>query len=219
MPASDGSSTGTKRRWNTTAPTSYLIRGQLVTRLSLSRCRPKLEAVLSPIAQCFRQPDTKDCSTAGPDAAALSTDEIGVTNGAPGHSSDLDMTRKLFALLTSTLIATAAHGGEFPDISIGDLKAAIEAKKVTVIDVNGTESFQNGHIPGAIDFARVKDQLEKVLPKDKEALIVAYCGGPSCQAYQAAAKAAKKLGYKNVKHLSAGISGWKSSGQKVETGN
>ena len=34
-------------------------------------------------------------------------------------------------------------------------------------------------------------------------------------AYQQAAKAAKELGYKNVKHLSAGMSGWKSSGEKV----
>jgi rhodanese-related sulfurtransferase len=35
-------------------------------------------------------------------------------------------------------------------------------------------------------------------------------------AYQAAAKAAKKLGYTNIKHLSAGISGWKEAGEKTE---
>jgi rhodanese-related sulfurtransferase len=57
-----------------------------------------------------------------------------------------------------------------------------------------------------------------VLPKDKNALIVAYCGNPKCTAYQAAAKAAKKLGYKNIKHLSAGISGWKEAGEKTEKG-
>jgi rhodanese-related sulfurtransferase len=56
-----------------------------------------------------------------------------------------------------------------------------------------------------------------VLPKDKNALVVAYCGGPKCKAYEAAAKAAEKLGYTNIKHLTAGISGWKDAGEKTET--
>jgi len=49
-------------------------------------------------------------------------------------------------------------------------------------------------------------------------LIVAYCGNPKCMAYQGAAKAAKKLGYTNIKHLSAGIAGWKSAGEPTEAG-
>ena len=55
-----------------------------------------------------------------------------------------------------------------------------------------------------------------LLPKDKNALIVAYCGGPKCMAYKQAAKKAEALGYKNVKHLSAGIAGWKEAGEKTE---
>lgn len=55
-----------------------------------------------------------------------------------------------------------------------------------------------------------------MLPKDKDALIVAYCGGPRCGAYASAAKAAEKLGYTNVKHLTAGISGWQEAGEKME---
>ena len=105
---------------------------------------------------------------------------------------------------------------EYPDVSIKDLKSAIEKKEVVVIDVNGTDSFKDGHIPTAIDFEASADKLEKVLPKDKNALIVAYCGGPQCMAYKAAAKKAVALGYTNVKHLSAGISGWKEAGEKVE---
>jgi rhodanese-related sulfurtransferase len=50
-------------------------------------------------------------------------------------------------------------------------------------------------------------------------LIVAYCGNPSCPAYRAAAEAAKKLGYKNIKHLSAGIMGWRDAGEKTEKGS
>ena len=111
--------------------------------------------------------------------------------------------------------AVSLQGQEFGDISIEDLQKAILAKKVAMIDVNGQKSFQNGHIPGAINFSSQKQSLKKLLPSNKNTLIVAYCGGPSCRAYLRGAKAAAELGYNNVRHLSAGISGWKKSGNKV----
>ena len=111
--------------------------------------------------------------------------------------------------------AVSLQGQEFGDISIEDLQKAILAKKVAIIDVNGQGSFQNGHIPGAINFSSQKQALKKFLPSNKNTLIVAYCGGPSCRAYLRGAKAAAELGYNNVRHLSAGISGWKKSGNKV----
>ena len=126
---------------------------------------------------------------------------------------------KVLSFFAILALAAAVYAAEYPDISIKELKNAIESKKVVLIDANGTESWQSGHIPGAIDFEAATEKLAKVLPQDKDALIVAYCGGPKCMAYQAAAKAAKKLGYTNVKHLSAGISGWKEAGEKTEKGS
>ena len=127
--------------------------------------------------------------------------------------------KKVFTLCAVALLAGSVYAGHYPDITINDLKAAIASKSVTVLDANGTDSFKDGHIPGAIDFSASKAKLAKVLPKDKSSLIVAYCGGPQCQAYQEAAKAAEKLGYRNVKHLTAGISGWHDAGQKMEKAN
>ena len=127
--------------------------------------------------------------------------------------------KKLLGFLTAIAFATVVIAGEYPDLSIKELKRAIAEKNVTVIDVNGTESWQSGHIPGAIDFEANEEKLAQVLPKDKNALIVAYCGGPKCMAYKQAAKQAEKLGYKNVKHLSAGISGWKEAGEKTQKGS
>ena len=124
--------------------------------------------------------------------------------------------KKLLTLLFSLLFTASVFAGEFPDITITDLKKAIADKKVTVIDVNGSDSFKAGHVPTAIDFDAASDKLADKLPKDKNALVVAYCGGPSCGAYKAAATKAKELGYTNVKHLSAGISGWKQAGEKTE---
>ena len=122
--------------------------------------------------------------------------------------------KKLFSLL---LVAFASNlvAGEYPDISIKELQKAIDAGKVAVIDVNGAKSFARGHIPTAIDFSSNAKSLAKVLPKDKRTLVVSYCGGPGCRAYKRGADAAAKLGYKNIKHLSAGISGWKKSGAKL----
>lgn len=124
--------------------------------------------------------------------------------------------KKLLSLLATAALTLRAFAGEFPDISITEVKSLTESKKAVVIDVNGSDSFKKGHIPGALDFEAVSGKLAKVLPEDKNTLIVAYCGGPRCKAYQAAANAAEKLGYKNIKHMSAGISGWKDAGQKLE---
>jgi len=130
----------------------------------------------------------------------------------------------LLSVLMLPLVAVQAEeakpdakaGAGFPDISHEELLKAVAAKTVTVIDVNGTESFAQGHIAGAIDFAASQEKLASVLPADKGALIVAYCGGPTCKAYKQAAKAATKLGYTNVKHYSAGISGWKKANGPLE---
>ena len=122
--------------------------------------------------------------------------------------------KKVLSFFVAALFATTVYAGEFPDISIKDLQAAIKDGKVAVIDVNGAGSFKKGHIPTAIHLSSTKD-LSKALPKDKKTLIVAYCGGPGCRAYKRGASAAEKLGYTNVKHLSAGISGWKKAGADV----
>ena len=127
--------------------------------------------------------------------------------------------KKLWVVIAAALLTGAAVAAEYADISIADLKAVIANKSVTLLDANGTDSWQAGHVPGAIDFAANKGKLADLLPQDKGALIVAYCGGPQCHAYKAAAEAAAKLGYTNIKHLSAGIHGWKDAGEVTEKGN
>jgi rhodanese-related sulfurtransferase len=124
--------------------------------------------------------------------------------------------KKFLILLAVVFGAVALHAGEYPDISINELKSAIAEKKVTILDANGSESYKEGHVPGAIDYRADEAAALKQLPKDKGALVVAYCFNVNCPAYAAAADAAKKLGYTNIKHLSAGISGWKEAGAPIE---
>jgi rhodanese-related sulfurtransferase len=122
----------------------------------------------------------------------------------------------LCAFALTPLLAIGAD--KFPDISHDELKQAIAEKKVALIDVNGSDSYKEGHIPGAVDFESTKDLASK-LPSDKNALVVAYCGNEQCSAYQAGAAKAKALGYTNVKHYAKGIAGWKKSGEKTEKGS
>jgi len=124
--------------------------------------------------------------------------------------------KKILALLVTAVVAVSAYAGEFADVSVTDVKAIATAKTAVIIDANGTESYNAGHVPGALNFAAIKENLAASLPADKNALIIAYCGNPKCGAYLSAAKAAQKLGYTNIKHMPAGISGWKAAGMPTE---
>ena len=123
------------------------------------------------------------------------------------------------ALLLSLGSVLALAGDKFPEISTRALKKAIQAKKVTLLDVNGTDSYRSGHIPGALDYLAIKESLAAKLPAYKHALIVAYCGNEQCPAYRAAAVAAVQLGYTNVKHYAHGIMGWTQDGEPTEKVN
>jgi len=127
--------------------------------------------------------------------------------------------KKIIALLVTAFVAVSAYAGEFKDISVNEVNTLATSKSAVIIDANGTDSYNAGHVPGALNFATIKDNLAASLPQDKSALIIAYCGNPKCGAYLRAAKAAQKLGYTNIKHMSAGIAGWKEAGMKTEPGS
>ena len=120
----------------------------------------------------------------------------------------------LLAFLLGTAAALAAE--KFPVIAREDLVQAMAAGPITLIDANGSSSFRNGRLRGAIDYAARKADLAQVLPTDKGALIVAYCGSEACPSWRAAATAAAALGYTNVRHFKAGLAGWRQAGGKLE---
>ena len=125
--------------------------------------------------------------------------------------------RPLALLLALLLGSTAALAAEkFPVIAREDLVQAMAAAPITLIDANGSSSFRNGRLRGAIDYAARKADLAQVLPTDKGALIVAYCGSEACPSWRAAATAAAALGYTNVRHFKAGLAGWRQAGGPLE---
>jgi rhodanese-related sulfurtransferase len=125
--------------------------------------------------------------------------------------------KKIAALLVTAFAAVSVFANGFAEISVTDVNKLATDKSAVIIDVNGTDSYNAGHVPGALNYDAIQNNLAASLPKDKSAMIVAYCANPKCGAYARAATAAQKLGYTNIKHMTAGIAGWKAANMKTES--
>ena len=91
------------------------------------------------------------------------------------------------------------------------------SEPVSVIDVNSPQSWMKAHVPGAKNLDPV-DYKDSDLPPDKNGVVVFYCSNPMCRKAPNAARRAKKIGYSNVRVMSAGISGWLASNLPTESG-
>ena len=97
---------------------------------------------------------------------------------------------------------------QYKDVTKTEMKKIVAASSATILDVNDEAEFKEKGIPGAMHFPTIKKKLASSLPADKNAPIVAYCGGKMCSAWKRAARAACELGYTNKRHFSEGITGW-----------
>ncbi len=69
--------------------------------------------------------------------------------------------------------------------------------------------YVKGHIPMAVSMPYTQfDKLAHLLPENKDALLIFYCGGLKCKLSHKAAFKAEALGYKNVKVFAEGFPGW-----------
>lgn len=103
-------------------------------------------------------------------------------------------------------------------ISRADLRAAIEAGEVTVVDALGGEYWASQHLPGAVPLvlADVRARAAALLP-DRDAAIVTYCSNPACPNSGQVAAALADLGYTNVRKYREGIEDWVAAGLPVES--
>lgn len=96
-------------------------------------------------------------------------------------------------------------------------RLAQSAGQVSVIDVNSRQSWIKARVPGARNLDPVAYE-DSDLPSDKDAALVFYCSNPWCRKAPNAALRAEKMGYSNVKVMSAGISGWLDTRLPTESG-
>ncbi len=84
------------------------------------------------------------------------------------------------------------------------------AENVMIIDARPKRAkYDKGHIPMAVSIPDSQfDKMTDLLPKDKNALLIYYCGGLKCKLSHKSARKAEALGYKNVKVFAAGFPAW-----------
>ncbi|WP_406011513.1 rhodanese-like domain-containing protein [Streptomyces sp. NBC_00637] len=102
---------------------------------------------------------------------------------------------------------------------VSDVAAALAAggdPGFVVLDSRSTESWDQGHIPGAVHLptALIAEQAAGLL--DRDVPVVTYCWGPGCNGATRAALALAELGYR-VKEMLGGFEYWAREGFAYET--
>lgn len=102
-------------------------------------------------------------------------------------------------------------------ISPEALHQMIGSDHPTVVDVNAPLSWSTNRVPGAINLDPL-GYSEGDLPPDKDTFLVFYCSNFMCRKAPNAARRARQMGYRNVRVMSAGISGWLNAKLPTESG-
>jgi rhodanese-related sulfurtransferase len=104
-------------------------------------------------------------------------------------------------------------------ITRDELRDAIAADAVTVVDALGGEYYAKAHLPGAVPLveADVDARAATLLP-DRDAAIVTYCSNPACPNSGRVAERLTALGYRNVRKYREGIEDWTAAGLPTESG-
>jgi rhodanese-related sulfurtransferase len=123
-------------------------------------------------------------------------------------------------LVLVSLLALAQEEGEsqsFSRIQCEELKNIIDSKTADILVVSNDpqESFEEGHIPGAISFPWTDTlKVPVTLPRNKT--LILYC---SCSHEEDSSDMAAKLarfGYRNVKLLEGGFLKWSELKYPIE---
>jgi len=80
-----------------------------------------------------------------------------------------------------------------------------------LLDVRAPQSFQAGHLPGAINLPHGKINERNLAAYPPDILFVVYCNGPHCNGADRAAARLARL-RRSVKKMIGGIEGWKDEG-------
>src|SRR5438445_2699344 len=101
-----------------------------------------------------------------------------------------------------------------------DVHEAVEGagrREFVLLDVRSPESFEAGHVPGALNLPHRRINPRNLAAWPMDTLFVVYCNGPHCNGADRAAVRLARLGRK-VKKMIGGVEGWKDEGYHLETG-
>lgn len=86
----------------------------------------------------------------------------------------------------------------------------VEGENYLLVDARPTSKFLQGSIPSAVSIPQSKfEDKTGLLPADKNAPLIYFCGGFKCPLSHKSAMAAAALGYTDITVADAGYPGWK----------
>jgi rhodanese-related sulfurtransferase len=88
-----------------------------------------------------------------------------------------------------------------------------------LVDALSPMSFAASHLPGAINLTPgwVDERARRRIP-DLDTEIVVYCLGADCDSSIKVANRLIELGYRNIRHYTAGMNDWAEAGLPLEGG-
>jgi rhodanese-related sulfurtransferase len=110
----------------------------------------------------------------------------------------------------------------FTRLSLMGAKQRFDKKTVIFMDARKPEEYQEGHIPGSLNFfGEEPDKFAPiVMPQltDKKQEIVVYCHGGDCDLSLQTAKSLKEAGFTHIEIFQGGWPAWTQAGYEVKTG-
>jgi len=98
------------------------------------------------------------------------------------------------------------------EISVEELlRIMTSGQAYNLFDARPVKRFGDAHIPSARPAFPKDENFLSLLPAEKDALLVFYCGGPTCPYTGEAVGKAQEAGYTRLKGFQAGMPGWQKS--------
>ncbi|MBF0217316.1 MAG: rhodanese-like domain-containing protein [Candidatus Omnitrophica bacterium] len=123
----------------------------------------------------------------------------------------------VFHVSCTAFAGTEVTGRSVKEISYEEFGAYRGGKEnFTLVDVLSRESYEKGHIEGAISFPldTINKKTAARALSNKARTVIVYCGGFKCHASTKAALKLEKLGY-NVLDYKGGLEEWQNKGNKL----
>lgn len=148
--------------------------------------------------------------------AALSCGEGGARTGSTAGAPD-----SVAAALEAELAKfPERHAAEpVPVLGVGEVESMLRrGEDVLLVDAREPEPYAQGHLPGAVNYpyGNWLEEGKPLPPKDRD--LIVYCNSQDCPIGRLWSEQAVQRGYARVRHMKAGLAGWKEAGLRVESG-
>ncbi len=120
------------------------------------------------------------------------------------------------------ITANAKNDVVMDKLEIDDVRMArkiYDSKTALFVDARSHESYEEGHIPGAVSLpvGQFDGQIDSFINKyPPEQPIVTYCSGRTCEDSHHLAQLLLESGFVNVRVFIDGFPGWEAEGYPVE---